>query len=237
MAEQKFPPGRSFLSRPQAAAAILLLATIVVVSVGLAYGVIQTGGFDRFSPQALEATIKSWGMWGVLASIGLMVIHSFIPFPAEFVAIANGICFGPYLGTVVTWTGAMIGAFLAFGLARALGRPFVGRMAATRNLQQFDDWFARRGGHAIFLGRLLPVISFNLINYAAGLTRVSWTVFAVATGLGILPVTVLMVVIGDQAGSLRWQHWLVMAGAGVLMWLAVRPLFRKLTQAPADDAP
>lgn len=237
MAEHKLPPGRPLLSRPQATAAILVLAAIVAISAGLAFGISQTGGFAGFSPQALEATIRSWGMWGILAGIGLMIIHSFIPFPAEFVAIANGICFGPYLGTAVTWTGAMLGAFLAFGLARALGRPFVGRLAATRNLHELDDWFASRGGHAIFLGRLLPVISFNLINYAAGLTRVSWTVFGVATGLGILPLTVLMVVIGDQAENLRWQHWFLMLGAGVLMWLAVRPLFRRLARFPADDAP
>ena len=42
-----------------------------------------------------------------------MVLHSFIPFPAEFLAIANGMVFGPVLGTVITWSGAMAGALLA----------------------------------------------------------------------------------------------------------------------------
>jgi uncharacterized membrane protein YdjX (TVP38/TMEM64 family) len=69
---------------------------------------------------ALEDTvalIRSWGAWGVVGSIGLMVAHSFVPFPAELLAIANGMVFGPIAGTVVTWVGAMLGAFAAFGAA------------------------------------------------------------------------------------------------------------------------
>ena len=41
----------------------------------------------------------------------LMVLHSFVPFPAEFVAMANGMLYGPIWGTVITWSGAMLGAF------------------------------------------------------------------------------------------------------------------------------
>ena len=63
-----------------------------------------------------------------------MVLHSFVPFPAEVVAMANGMLYGPLWGTLITWVGAMLGAYLAFGLARWLGRPFVtgdGRPSAT----------------------------------------------------------------------------------------------------------
>ncbi|MEE8392980.1 MAG: redoxin family protein, partial [Rhodospirillales bacterium] len=45
------------------------------------------------------------GAWGVGASIGIMVLHSFVPFPAELVAFANGMIYGPFWGTVITWTG------------------------------------------------------------------------------------------------------------------------------------
>ena len=83
---------------------------------------------SSFRPSAVEELIASWGMWAVAGSIMLMVLHSFVPFPAELVAIANGMLFGPVWGTLITWTGAMLGAYLAFGLARWLGRPFVGQM-------------------------------------------------------------------------------------------------------------
>ena len=50
-----------------------------------------------------------------------MVAHSFLPFPAEIVALANGMVFGPLWGAVVIWVGAMLGAATAFALVRALG--------------------------------------------------------------------------------------------------------------------
>jgi uncharacterized membrane protein YdjX (TVP38/TMEM64 family) len=153
------------------ALAMVLLATLIVWGFVLA---------DRFLPGfelsalAVERTIESWGAWGVAGSILLMVLHSFVPFPAEIVAIANGMIYGPLWGTLITWTGAMLGAYLAFGLARWLGRPFVLAMIARRHHEKLDAWVARQGGGMLFLSRFVPVISFNLINYAAGLTAISW---------------------------------------------------------------
>ena len=82
--------------------------------------------------------------------------------------------YGVAWGTVITWVGAMAGAYLAFGLARWLGRPFVQRIVALKDWHRIDDWAAENGGEAIFCGRFIPVISFNLLNYAAGLMRLPW---------------------------------------------------------------
>src|SRR3546814_7396893 len=63
---------------------------------------------------------------------------------------------------------AMLGAFLAFGLSRAFGRPFVETVVARRHWQRLDDWTGEHAAQMVFLARFLPVISFNLVNYAAG---------------------------------------------------------------------
>jgi uncharacterized membrane protein YdjX (TVP38/TMEM64 family) len=179
------------------------------------------------SVEALEEEILSWGMWGVAASILLMVLHSFVPFPAEIVAMANGMLYGPLWGTVITWTGAMLGAYLAFGLARWLGRPFVLATMPERHHQAIDRFAARQGGGALLLSRLLPVISFNLINYAAGLTAISWWTFSWATGIGILPLTFLMVVAGDGLWSGNAALWLWLIAAAGAAWLLWRLLLRR----------
>jgi len=49
------------------------------------------------------------GPFAALAPIGLMVVHSFVPFPAEMLVIANGMLFGPVRGIIITWIGAMPG--------------------------------------------------------------------------------------------------------------------------------
>ena len=80
----------------------------------------------------------------------------------------------------------------------------------------------QRGGHLAFFGRFLPIISFNLINYVAGLTRMSLSTFALATGIGILPMTVLMVLMGDNIELMSWQGWLSLIAAAAVLWFLVR---------------
>ena len=112
-------------------------------------------GFEH-SADSLGVLIRSWGAWGVAGSIGLMVLHSFVPFPAEILAIANGMVYGPFWGTVVTWVGAMLGAFLAFGLARRLGRPFVRAVVPAPRWQAVDSWSRRHGGGTLLIKPARP---------------------------------------------------------------------------------
>lgn len=166
--------------------------------------------------------IRSLGAWGAFGSIALMVLHSFIPFPSGIITFSNGMVYGKFWGTLISWTGAMLGAYVAFGLARLFGRPFVKAVLPEKLWNRLDQWSKRTAAIDLLLSRLLPVISFNLINYTAGMTPVSLWTFTWTTALGILPVTVLMVVLGDQATVLPWWIWLF-AGCGiVLLWLVIR---------------
>jgi uncharacterized membrane protein YdjX (TVP38/TMEM64 family) len=202
--------------------ALLLLIVLVVTGFSFYWG-------RNLSVEVFVETIRSWGMWGILGSVALMMVHSFVPFPAEFLACANGMIYGPLWGTVITWTGAMLGAVIAFGLAQKLGRPFVERMVAKRNWEVLDDWAAINGWQVVLISRFIPVIAFNLINYAAGLTRLTWWQFIWTTGLGILPLTILMVVMGDNIESLGWESWLGLLIGGFILWLVFH---RKLRERP-----
>ena len=214
---------------PKGLALGALILAIVLVAVG--YFLIWGG---ELSIQQFVETLRSWGMWGVLGSVGLMMIHSFIPFPAELLACANGMVYGPVWGTVITWIGAMIGAVIAFALARRLGRPFVERMVAQRDWHVLDDWAAKKGWRVVLFARFVPVIAFNLINYAAGLIRLSWWQFLWTTGVGILPLTVLMVLMGDNIESLGWESWTLLLITALLLWLV---LYRRLKHQPTLRTP
>jgi len=97
----------------------IALFVVVMLVGGLAlFGFL---GADIGLPKSAEAVtehIKSFGVWGQLAIVALMIVHSFIPFPAEFVALAAGVCFGFVHGTVLTWSGAMTGAFVSFWITK-----------------------------------------------------------------------------------------------------------------------
>lgn len=168
------------------------------------------------------ALIRSWGPWGAIGSIGLMIVHSFLPFPAEIIALANGMIYGPLWGAAITWVGAMLGASMAFGLVRLFGRSFVRRLLPDHHWRRLADWSHAHGGAALIISRLIPLIAFNLINFAAALTEISWWTFLWATGLGILPLTVLLAVLGDNMQTLPlWALGLIIVVV-LLGWIASR---------------
>lgn len=199
----------------------LAAAALVLLVVAGALWAFTALDFDA-SIEGTARQIRGWGMWGVAGSIGLMVAHSFLPFPAEVIACANGVVYGALWGSVITWVGAMLGASLAFALVRVLGRPFVERMVPASHWERMSLWSQHRGAAVLLVARLIPVIAFNLINYVAALTEISWWSFLWATGLGILPVVILLSVLGAQI--LTMPLWLsVLLGAlAIASWLVLR---------------
>jgi uncharacterized membrane protein YdjX (TVP38/TMEM64 family) len=189
------------------------LAVLVVLGVLLA--VTEMG--VSLDPHELAARIRDLEEWGHLAVVALMVLHCFVPFPAEILALCAGAVYGTVWGSVLIWTGAMIGASLSFALSRWLGRPFVNAVLAPNARARLDGWTAGQGAATLLIARFLPIIAFNLINYAAGLTRVSWTTFLWTTALGILPLTVLMVWMGAAMMSLTWPWLLGVSAAGIFV--------------------
>jgi uncharacterized membrane protein YdjX (TVP38/TMEM64 family) len=201
---------------------LFAVAGVVALAAGLSFHGLTA------SPDAIVRIIRSWGAWGALAAIALMIAHSFLPLPAEVIAVANGIIFGPVWGTVITWTGAMLGAWAAFGLARLFGRPLVETFVPARYRHTLDDWAETRGAMTLLILRLIPIVAFNLINYAVGLARISSWTFTWTTGLGILPMTLLMVVLGDRLASVSGEAGLVVLAGVLLAWLAVKLLRKRL---------
>jgi uncharacterized membrane protein YdjX (TVP38/TMEM64 family) len=129
----------------------------------------------------------------------------------------------------------MLGAALAFAFARGIGRPLTRRLVSERRWRALESWNARPS--TLLLVRLVPVISFNLVNYAAGVTGIGWWPFLWTTGIGILPITAISVIFGDRMMSITWPVWLLIA-AGLLalwgLWRAVlAPRFAALR--PSDD--
>ena len=180
-----------------------LIAAIVAVAAFMLHPGLHRlvlAGSERVNPSHLRAVIVEWGPWAPAASIGLMLIHTILPFPAELLTAANGAIFGFWGGLLVSWVGAMAAAGAGFGIARAIGRPALARFVPERRLAPVDAIIATVGWETALVVRLIPVISFNLVNVALGLTRLSWPTFLWTTGVGILPVGVAVVAVGYGAG-------------------------------------
>jgi uncharacterized membrane protein YdjX (TVP38/TMEM64 family) len=76
--------------------------------------IVLSDSFDQ-----LSELIRSWGIAAPLLSILLMVLQSVIaPLPAMLITATNGLLFGVFWGTVISWIGAMCGALVSYAIAR-----------------------------------------------------------------------------------------------------------------------
>jgi len=178
--------------------------------------------------EGLDALVARAGIWGPLLIIGLMTVAVVAsPLPSAPIAMAAGAAYGHVWGTVQVVIGAELGALIAFGLARVLGHDVLRRVFGTSvdagllGSQNALTW-------TVFASRLMPFISFDIISYAAGLSRLHAWRFALATLAGIIPTSFVLAHFGTEAvsGDPGRTTWAVL-GLGLitglpLLWIAAR---------------
>jgi uncharacterized membrane protein YdjX (TVP38/TMEM64 family) len=180
--------GRFVWVRLVVLASVLVVAAVVAASVGL--------------PDAaqLRADIAAMGPAAPAVFVLLYALVTLVPLPKNVLSVIAGLFFGLTEGTVIVLLGALLGALTAFGLGRVLGREAVERLTGRR-VARVDGLLSRHGLLAVLAVRLVPVLPFTAINYAAGLTAVRNRDYLVGTALGIIPGTIAYVSLGAYGTS------------------------------------
>ena len=149
-------------------------------------------------PDGLIEAIRDLGMFGPVLIIGLMCVAIVLnPLPSAPIALAAGAVYGHFMGTVYVVAGAELGALIAFFIARWAGydftRRYFGETAALRKISSQNTLTA-----LVFVSRLIPFVSFDLVSYAAGLSPIRVWRFALATLLGLIPVSLALAHFGAE---------------------------------------
>lgn len=153
----------------------------------------------------IKDLILSWGVAAPLMSILLMTLQAVIaPLPAFLITAVNGLVFGVFWGTIISWTGAMCGALVSFMISRLFYGNFSKRIRRNKKSLEYIERFSSKYGFKVILtARLLPFISFDFISYAAGLSAIKVRTFLLATGLGMLPATIVYTVFGFEMEKIK----------------------------------
>jgi uncharacterized membrane protein YdjX (TVP38/TMEM64 family)/rhodanese-related sulfurtransferase len=141
---------------------------------------------DGLNAATLEVWVQRAGFLGPVIFVGMYVVATVLFLPGAVLTLAGGALFGPFLGTLYSLTGATIGATIAFTLARYLASDWVARKAGGRTRQLIDGVEQEGWRFVAFVG-LVPLLPFNLLNYALGLTRIRLLHYVVASSLFMLP--------------------------------------------------
>ena len=192
------------------------------------------------------AWVDGLGAWGPIAFVAgyALAVPAFAP--GLVLTLAGGALFGIARGTLFVFVAAVIGSSLSFVIARYVARPWVERrIAANASFAAIDRAIAEQGRRIVFLLRLSPVVPFNLLNYALGLSRVRYVDSLVAS-IGMLPATLLYVYYGhvgreiaaaaSGGGSQRGAADYALLALGLVATLAVTTIVARIARNALREA-
>lgn len=141
---------------------------------------------DQLGAEQLETLLKEYGAAAPLIFMAIYAVGTVFFLPGSFLTLLGGALFGPYWGTLYNLTAATIGAMLSFLVARYLASDWVSKKTGGR-MKQLINGVENEGWRFVAFTRLVPLFPFNLLNYALGLTRISFSQYSIATYICMLP--------------------------------------------------
>ncbi len=206
----------------------LRVAVLVAVAAGLA-----ALALSGVAPSSDE--LRDWGddlgaagplLWPLVFAL----VNFVVPWP--ILAGATGAVFGTAAGTPIALAGVLLAATLQFALARTTaGEHLRGR--AQARLPRLDALLARNGFLAVFYSRIVPVVPWGVVTYAAGLARVRLRDLLLATVAGGTPKVFAYVALGGSFDDLSRPEALVAIGMLVMLALAGLVIARRQFKAAA----
>ncbi len=210
----------------------ILSGVAIALALAAAYWLMaSTGALETvLDGKALRAWIADLGPWGPVMIVVLLAAAVVLsPIPSAPIALAAGAAYGHARGTVYVVIGAELGALIAFGIARLLGREVLRRWFGPKiDMGLLGSQTALMA--VVFVSRLLPFVSFDLVSYAAGLTALKTWRFALATLAGIIPASFLLAHFGGEMASADGRRIALAAlalGGLTLVPLAVGAFLRR----------
>ena len=210
---------------------IFLLTLFCIVLTGLA--VYFLGGID---PKQLQVWLNQAGIWAPIIYIALYIVATLLILPSTPLNLTGGAIFGLWLGTLWTTIAAIIAAVVSFAFTRTVGRETIARSRRLAGPWQAIDAEMRQGGlFYMFAIRLLPMIPYGLVNFAAGLTSIRFRDYFLGTVMGTVPGVLPFVMIGSSGlQAMRTGDYLPLMGALALTGLLVggSHWYRRRRQSP-----
>jgi membrane protein DedA with SNARE-associated domain len=159
--------------------------------------------------------VETLGPLGVAVLVALENV--FPPIPSEVVLPLAGFVAGRGEASLIAMmigatVGSVVGAWILYGIAAAVGADrlhrFVGRYGRwfglkSHDLERAEQWFDRRSGAAVLVGRCIPLIR-SIVSIPAGFRRMPFVRFTVLTALGSAVWNVALIGAGAVLGE-RWE--------------------------------
>ena len=176
-------------------AGIALLAGLVFAVPALHNAVVAATHGDT---DEVRNQINSLGVAGPLLIVVLALTHAILFYPAEIVDAAAGLVYGFFPALALVMCAWLLSSLLCFAIGRSVARPLLDRWLGAKRFERIEARIERGGAKALIAARLIPILPFSLVSYAAGAARVPPWRFVWTTAIGYLPITALSVYFGTR---------------------------------------
>jgi uncharacterized membrane protein YdjX (TVP38/TMEM64 family) len=224
-------PRPSLLAIASTLAGIAVLAALVLAVAPLrdAFTAAVSGDTEE-----VRNRLDDLGLAGPLLILGLALIHAVVFYPAEIVDAAAGFVYGFFPALLLVMTGWLLSGLLCFAIGRSVARPMLDRWFGTERFERTEAMIERGGVTLLIAVRLIPIVPFSLVCYAAGAAHVPIWRFLWTTAVGYLPITALSVYFGTKLEGLELTDPIVLGSAAALLALLLCGHWFVRRQAPSS---
>ncbi|MBZ0165359.1 MAG: TVP38/TMEM64 family protein [Candidatus Omnitrophica bacterium] len=175
----------------------------------------------NLNPEVIRHYIQGFGTGAILVYIVLYTVNTLtlIP-PIAFMSLSAGALFGPIWGTVALTVGAFCGTTATFFIARYLGGGLVEKFVKGR-ADEFNKRFSENGFVVLLPIRLIGFPPYEFVNYAVGLSKISYRDYISATMLGMSPAIIIQVLLADRLANFSWKDPVLYAAVGMFIAMGV----------------
>ena len=178
--------------------------------------------------EPIREYVLSWGALAPAIYVAAVTVEVLVaPIPGTLLYAPGGAIFGGFVGGSLSLAGNVLGASIAAWIGRALGEAWVSRRVEQRHLEPYRERLTARAVWVIFLLRVNPFTSSDLVSYAAGAFGVSVSRVALGTLMGMAPLCYLQAYLAATLFEILPASGLVIlvfgvGYVGVVAWVLLR---------------
>lgn len=163
--------------------------------------------------------IDRLGAAGPLLILALTLFHAVVFYPAEIVDAAAGFAYGFFPALALMTVGWVLSGLICWAVGHRVARPLFDRWFGSSRFERVERTIERGGPSLLLAMRLIPILPFSIVSYAAGAARVPVWRFVWTTAVGYLPITAIAVYFGTRLEGLSLTDPLVLGSIVALLAL------------------
>lgn len=167
--------------------------------------------------------IDQFGFWGPLLLLVLFIVQmlAFV-LPSWLLILVCTVAYGPWWGSGLALLGILFASTVAYFIGKGLSEHTLLALLGEKAERKMQSYLENYGLGTVIVFRLAPFLSNDTISFVAGLTRMDFWRFMMATAIGISPLILLLAYLGGDMQRLKqgllWASVVCIVGFLAYVW-------------------